>query len=118
MAVFSALEMVPVMHICGSRMKGLTKYLFHPSQTKEREKYLLDCDRVNDAGINHAIDTALCRLLNAHSAREGLIKFVEKFPELDIDINSEIFEKDIIIKIARYSDKMLQIIGRNSDLAD
>ncbi|MDE7479457.1 MAG: hypothetical protein K2M91_16230 [Lachnospiraceae bacterium] len=118
MAVFSALEIVPVMHICGNQMKGLTKYLFHAEQTEEKQKYLLSCEKVDDAGINHAIDAAFCRLMKAHSTREGLIKFVDKFPELHIEVDGEIFEKDIIIKIAEYGDKMLQIIDNNSDLAD
>lgn len=117
MAVFSALEIVPVMHISGDRMRRLTRYLFNESQQKEKEAYLLSCEKVDDDGINQAIDAALCRLLHTSSTREGLITFVEKFPELHIDVDNKAFEKDIIAEIAKYSDKMLQIIDSSFGMA-
>lgn len=116
MAIFSALEIVSVLHVCEKQMKGLSKYLFDISQTDAKEKYILDCDKINESGINSAIDAAFRRLLHARSTREGLIEFAGKFPELEIEIGSEIFEKDIIVKISQYSDKMLQMIDGNIDV--
>ncbi len=118
MAVFSELEMDSTMHVCENRVRGLAKYLFNTSQTAEKEAYLQNCSKRNSKGINNAIDEALCRLLNTHSIRKGLIQLADKFPELHIDVDGELFEKDIIVKIAQYSDQMLQIIDNNSDMAD
>lgn len=115
MSVFSVTEIPALMYVCGDRMKGLAKMLFNGREESSREKYISACDKNDAAGINKGLDYGFCRLLHAQSVKEGLINFAEKFPELDIDLDDEIFEKDIIVKLAGYSDQMLRIIDQNID---
>lgn len=114
MSVFSATEIVPVMYHCGDRVKDLSKFLFDDRQEEMKKKYREDCDKYNVDAINEAIEDAFCRLLHSPSLMKGLREFVRKFPELDIDADGEIFEKNIIRKLAQHSDEMLRIIDKNS----
>lgn len=114
MSIFSVTEIPPLMYVCGDRVKGLSELLFDSSEEEIKKKYISDCDRNDSKGINEGIAYGLCKLLRSQSVKEGLINFAKKFPELDIDLDNEIFEKDIITKIAGYGDQMLHIIDKGS----
>lgn len=115
MNVFSATEIPLLMYVCGNRIKGLSKLLFDSSEGEMKKKYIGDCDRNNSRGINQGITYGLCRLLHSPSIKEGLVNFAKKFPELDIDLDDEVFDKDIIVKVAGYSDQMLHIIDESNN---
>lgn len=114
MSVFSVTEIPPLMYVCGDRVKGLAEQLFDSNEKEMKKKYIADCDKNDSRGINQGITHGLCRLLHSQSVKEGLIHLANRFPELDIDLSDEVFEKDIIVKIAGYSDKMLRIIDQSS----
>ncbi len=115
MGIFLETEIAAVMYFCGERVKRLSKYLFGENQSQQKQKYLDACERNYCEGINKGIEEGLCRLLHADSAEKGLKKFAGKFPELHIDLDAELFEKNLILKIAAHRHEILRIIDEGSN---
>lgn len=114
MSIFSAKDFVLAMQVCEKPIRGLADLLFRQEDEAGRNAYLAACEKNDRETINRAIDQAFCRLLHADSVREGMVGLVEKFPEINFELENQIFDKDIVRRIALHAAEMLQIVERDS----
>lgn len=76
-------------------------------------KFFEYCQNYDCENVDKMLEKAFQSFLVYDNILTGLNELADKFPELNIDISSAISEKEKVLLLAGYADKMLEIIKKD-----
>jgi len=110
MLFFYPMDLTHGMGRFSNKLKKMGEFLTIDHNATISNKFFEYCQNYDCENVDKMLEKAFQSFLGYDNILTGLNELADKFPELNIDISSAISEKEKVLLLAEYADKMLEII--------
>lgn len=113
MLFFYPMDLTHGMGRFSNKLKKMGEFLTTDHNIDIANKFFEYCQNYDCENVDKMLEKAFQSFLGYDNILTGLNELANKFPELNIDISSAVSEKEKILLLAGYADKMLEIIKKD-----